>query len=101
MVFHMTAKTLNNEESVAVVQETEPEQDNAEEEHAFVLQKLKSEESYLTEEKQKLQSLKEKLSTKAKEEIEIRNDSIRKLKEEITDLKVTCDKLTKALNSDQ
>ena len=78
--------------------DTQQKQDNVKEEHASALQKLKSEEAYLIEEKQKLKSLKEKLEIKAKEEIELKKNRIQRLKGEITDLKATCEVLTASLN---
>ena len=84
--------------AVVVEEESVAKQDNVKEKHAFMLQKLKSEEVHLMEERQKLESLKEKLEAKAKEEIETKKNSIQKLKGEIIELKVTCEELTKSLN---
>jgi len=89
------------EEKDSDIQEVEPlaKQENEGNEAALVLQKLKSEEACLMEEKQNLSSLKESLQNKAKQEIELRKSNIQKLKFDITDLKVSCEALTKSLNT--
>ena len=89
---------FKSSKSEAVTVDTQQKQENFKDEHASALQKLKSEETYLMEEKQKLKSLKEKLEIKAKEEIELKKNRIQKLKGEITDLKATCEVLTASLN---
>ena len=89
---------FKSSKSEVVTVDTQQKQENPREEHALALQKLKSEETYLMEERQKLKSLKEKLEIKAKEEIELKKNRIQKLKGEITDLKATCEVLTASLN---
>jgi len=88
-------KFLADEEKSLLMQEVE------EDETALVLQKLGSEEASLREQKENLSSLKEQLQLRVKEEIELRKNSIQKLKTEITDLKGECEKLSKSLRSMQ
>jgi hypothetical protein len=64
-----------------------------------ILEKLISEEAKLLDDKQNWATLKDSLEKKAKDEIELRKSSILKLKSEITDLKVSCETLTKSLNT--
>ena len=78
--------------------ETISKQDNAEEEKPTLLLKLANEEANLMEEKKNLDSLKEKLQLKLQEEIEIKKKNIQKLRTEITDLKVSCERLSKSIN---
>ena len=78
--------------------ETISKQDNAEEEKTTLLLKLANEEANLMEEKKNLDSLKEKLQLKLQEEIEIKKKNIQKLRTEITDLKVSCERLSKSIN---
>jgi hypothetical protein len=67
-------------------------------ESTIVLQKLRIEEASLVEEKQNWLMLRESLQTKIKDEIELRKNNSEKLKSEITDLKLSCEEMTKALN---
>lgn len=60
----------------------------------WVLQRLRSEEVNLMEEKQNLVSLLEKQRSKLQKEVESKNEVIRKLRAEITDLKIECEKLS-------
>ena len=75
-----------------------PNRDNVGEENDSIIRKLKSEENALLEEKQALILLKEKLEAKVKEEIELKRNSIQKLKAEIADLKAGCEELAKSFN---
>ncbi len=86
--------------AVAVIKE-EPVlmQDNAKEDANLVLQKLSSEEANLIEEKQNLASLKEKLQLKIREKIEGKKNNIQKLRDEIKELKFSCEELTKTLKA--
>ncbi|UCC58669.1 MAG: hypothetical protein JSW14_01755 [Candidatus Bathyarchaeum sp.] len=79
--------------------ETVSEQENVEEEPSEVLQKLMNNEANLIEEKENLVSLKEKLRLKVQKEIEYKKNSIEKLRDEILDLKFSCEELTKALKT--
>lgn len=74
--------------------------DNAEEEKTTVLQKLASEEANLMEEKNNLLSLREKLQLKIREDIEIKKKNIQKLRAEIADLKLSCEKLSKSIKAE-
>jgi seryl-tRNA synthetase len=84
--------------AVAVIKE-EPVlmQDNSKEDAHLVLQKLSSEEANLIEEKQNLASLKEKLQMKIREKIEGKKNNIQKLRDEIKELKFSCEELTQTL----
>jgi len=79
--------------------ETVSKQVNVEKEPTEVLQKLKSNEANLIEEKKNLVSLREKLRLKVQEEIESKKNSIQKLRAEIIDLKFSCEELTKSLKA--
>ena len=83
---------------VAVVKE-EPVlmQDYVEEDANLVLQKLSSEEANLMEERQNLASLKEKLQLKVQEKIELKKNNVQKIRDEIKELKFSCEELTKTL----
>jgi hypothetical protein len=61
---------------------------NVEEEPAVVLQELINEEANLMEEKKKLESFREKWELRVKKDIETKQKSIKKLRAEITDLKL-------------
>jgi hypothetical protein len=54
----------------------------------------------LIEEKKNLISLKEKLLTKIRKEIDNKQNNIQKLKSEINDLKFSCEELTKSFKTD-
>jgi archaellum component FlaC len=77
---------------------SEEEIDAVEEEDPSIFQRLRSEEAALLKEKQTLILLKEKLDAKVKKEITLKKNNIQKLKTEITDLKVTCEELTRSFN---
>jgi chromosome segregation ATPase len=74
-------------------------QDDVQEEPFVVLQKLVNEEAKLMEEKKNLDSLREKLLSKIQEEIDNKKNNIQKLKSEITDLKFSCEELTKSFKT--
>ena len=63
----------------------------------LLLEELSSEEANLIEEKQKLASLKEKLQMKIREKIEGKKNNIQKLRDEIKELKFSCEELTQTL----
>jgi hypothetical protein len=89
---------LKRKQSMTILQkETVSKQDNAEEGKTTLLLKLANEEANLMEEKKNLVSLKEKLQLKLQEEIEIKKKNIQKLRTEITDLKVSCERLSKSI----
>ena len=94
-----TVKVSEREATTVEADEAVSKQVTVEEEPALALQRLKCEEVNLIQEKQDLESLKEKLQLKAKEEIENKKNNIQKLKSEITDLQVACEELTKSLNA--
>ena len=77
--------------------ETVSKQDNAKEEKTTLLLKLANEEANLMEEKKNLMSVREKLKLKLQEEIEIKKKNVRKLRDEIADLKVSCERLSKSI----
>jgi hypothetical protein len=68
-------------------------QDNVEELNR-ILQKLKTEEANLREEKQNLVSVREKQRLKLQKRINSKKKIIKKLRTEITDLKIECEKLS-------
>ena len=72
-------------------------QETVEEKAHVILQNLIHAEVTLMEEKKKLETTKEKLTLEAKKEIENKMRNIHKLRDEITDLKFSCDELTKSL----
>ena len=74
-------------------------QDNAKEDANLVLQKLSIEEANLIEEKQNLASLKEKLQIKIREKIEGKKNNIQKIRDEIKELKFSCEELTQTLKA--
>ena len=80
-------------------EETVSEQEKVEEEPGEVLQKLMNNEANLIEEKENLVSLREKLRVKVQKEIEEKKNNIEKLRDEIVDLKFSCEELTKALKT--
>ena len=94
-----TVKVFEKEATTVKANEEVSRQVSVEEEPALALERLKCEEANLIQEKQDLESLKEKLVLKAKEEIERKKSNVQKLKEEITNLQVTCEGLTKSLNA--
>ena len=85
----------------AMEKQTVSIQNNVQEEALVVLQKLKSEEENLIEEKKKfhaqLTSLRRKRELKIKRKIRRKKNSIQKLKSEIIDLKFSCEDLSKSL----
>jgi exonuclease VII large subunit len=66
----------------------------------LMLKELSSEETNLIEERQNLTSLKEKLQLKIKKKIEKKKNNIQKLRDEIKELKFSCEDLTKTLKTD-
>ena len=77
--------------------ETSSEQEKLEEKSTEFLQKLSSEEANLIEERQNLISLREKLQSKVLEKIERKKNNIQKIRDEIKELKFSCEELTKTL----
>jgi uncharacterized protein (DUF885 family) len=65
------------------------------------LKKLKSEEAYLLEEKSNLTARKDQLLLKANVEIDSYKNRIKKLKEEIAELKADCEALSTSLSMEQ
>ena len=65
----------------------------------LLLKELSSEETKLIEEKQNLASLKEKLQLKIREKIEGKKNNIQKLRDEIKELKFSCEELTQTLKA--
>jgi uncharacterized protein YoxC len=63
------------------------------------LQHLNEEEANLIEEKQNLASLKEKLQIKIREKIEGKKNNIQKIRDEIKELKFSCEELTQTLKA--
>ena len=88
---------LKGRKPAPVIKETSSKPDTVDEEPSVILHKLTSEEANLLEEKNNLVSLREKLRVKTQEEIEIKEERVRKLRAEIIDLKVSCEELTKSL----
>jgi uncharacterized protein (DUF885 family) len=66
-----------------------------------LLKKLKSEEAYLLEEKSNLTARKDQLLLKANVEIDSYKNRIKKLKEEIAELKADCEALSTSLSMEQ
>jgi hypothetical protein len=67
---------------------------------AALLQKMKTEEAKLFEEKRNLTQLKEQLQKKIKDQIENSKNNLQKLKTEIDDLKIECTQLNETLQND-
>ena len=74
------------------------EESNEEDPH-IVLQNLTRAESTLLEEKKKLTTMKAKLELEVKKEIKNKMTNIQKLRDEITNMKVSYDEISKLLNS--
>jgi hypothetical protein len=91
-------KVSEKEATTVEAEEAALKKVTVEEDPALALERLKGEEANLIQEKQDLESLKEKLSLKAKEEIERKKSDLLKLKADITNLKVACEELAKSLN---
>jgi chromosome segregation ATPase len=99
---HFDAKMakFKREEAAAIAEEEAGSiQDGVQEEPFIVLQKLMNEEAELMEEKKNLDSLREKLLSKIREEIDNKKNNIQKLKSEIKDLKFSCEELTKTFKT--
>jgi len=79
---------------VVVGVDTASMKEKIEEETAAFLQRLESEEANLMEEKQNLLSLREKLRSKLQKEIASKKRGNKKLRAEIADLKIDCEKLS-------
>jgi len=94
----MTRVFAKKEDSNMTTIEALPIEESNLPDNPLILQKLTNEETKLLEEKQNLEVLKENLQKKVKEEIETRKNNIMKLETEITDLKASCETLTKTLN---
>ena len=84
---------------VAAQEQVMLKKETVEEEPNVVLQNLTRAEATLTQEKKKLASLKEKLKLKVQKEIESKKSNLQKLRTEITDLKLDCDKFSKTLQA--
>ena len=95
-------QTIQNEKPGANVEEPLTIENNVEEEPSLVMQKLVREEADLLEEKEKLHallaSLRKKRELEVKRNIHRKMRSIKKLRAEIKDLRVSCEELSKALN---
>ena len=63
----------------------------------LLLTELSSEEANLMEERQNLASLKEKLQLKVQEKIELKKNNVQKIRDEIKELKFSCEELIKTL----
>jgi hypothetical protein len=91
---------LKREKAAAILEnETVSKQENVEEKPTETLQKLTENEANLIEEKQNLVALREKLRLKVQHEIEDKKNSVQKLRDEIMDLKFSCEELTKSLKT--
>ena len=66
----------------------------------LLLKELSSEETKLIEERQNLASLKEKLQLKIHGKIEQKKNKLQKLRDEIKELKFSCEQLTQTLTAD-
>ena len=74
-------------------------EETTEEDPYIVLQNLTRAESTLLEEKKKLTTMKAKLELEVKKEIKNKMTNIQKLRDEITNMKVSYDEISKLLNS--
>ncbi|MEJ2242629.1 MAG: hypothetical protein P8Y18_10900 [Candidatus Bathyarchaeota archaeon] len=72
--------------------------ENIEEPHAILKNLIRAEETLL-EEKRQLESTKSKLILEAKKKIDDKMKKIQNLRDEITDLKCSCDELTNLLKN--
>jgi uncharacterized protein YoxC len=91
------AKMKKRQSMITLETETVPKPDNVGKEDIAVLQELMSEEAGLMKEKGNLMALKDKLELKLLEEIDIKKKNIQKLRADIADLKVSCEKLAKSI----
>lgn len=71
--------------------------ENLEEEPHIILQNLTRAEGTLIEEKKKLETRMKKLRSEIKNEIQNKMSNIQHLREEITNLKSSCDELSKSI----
>ena len=92
LAFGKTPKMLNS--NIVVRDEAVSIQDEIEDETAAILQRLESEETKLMEEKQNLFFLREKLQSKLQRKITSNKMRNKKLRAEILDLKIECEKLS-------
>ncbi|MEJ2271921.1 MAG: hypothetical protein P8X91_05485 [Candidatus Bathyarchaeota archaeon] len=73
-------------------------QENMEEPHAILKNLIRAEETLL-EEKKQLETTRAKLISEVKKKIDNKMTKIQNLRDEITDLKFSCDELTKLLKN--
>lgn len=83
---------------VAVEGKVIPMQESIEEPHAILKNLIRAEETLL-EEKKQLQTTKAKLVLEVKKKIDNKMKKIQNLRDEITDLKFSCDELSKLLKN--
>jgi hypothetical protein len=89
-----------DENTLAIEEGDLAREDNVDDEAAFaVLQKLETDETRLSEQKEHLSLLFEQLQLKVREEIEIRKRRVQKLNSEVTDLKMKCEKFARWINT--
>ena len=81
---------------VVVQEKVSSIQENIEEPHAILKNLIRAEET-LVEEKKQLETTKAKLILEAKKKIDNKMKKIQSLRDEITDLKFSCDELSKLL----
>jgi predicted DNA-binding protein YlxM (UPF0122 family) len=84
---------------VVVQEKVDLREGNVNEDPQIVLQNLTRAESTLLKEKKKLATTKAKLESEVKKQIENKMNTIQKLRDEITNLKSSCDELSKTLQN--
>jgi hypothetical protein len=90
-------KTKMYNADILEMDETVSMQDKIEDETAAFLQRLESEEDNLMKNKQNLLSLREKLRSKLEKKVEGKKIGNKKLRAEIADLKIDCERLSISL----
>lgn len=91
--------TLKSEETMASNENRTTTQSTVKEKFTALLQKLVNEEASLKEEKKDLALLMKKLRSKVQKEIKNKKESIQQLKDEVMNLKFSCEELTKSLET--
>lgn len=84
---------------VVVQEKANLKEENVREDPQIVLQSLTRAETTLLTEKKKLATKKAKLESDVKKQIENKMSNIQKLRDEVTNLKSSCDELSKVLEN--
>lgn len=90
-----------NEQACTFVEKETVSTHNFVEQPFLVLQKLRNEEANLMEEKENLNSLRQRLQLKLQNKIRRKERNIQKLRAEIKDMKFSCEQLSKTFRQTQ